>query len=153
MSTERRSRLVNYAWLRFPLAQFFRLLDLWEATLAARIEKLEGDGVERRSFFNESYSATLPPVEQRKIGEEFVWSEDEGGWWRVWREPRFITDPKARGLHHRLLQAQGLLTSVRLELEAQQREAGETELHMYASHVRELREALGAFGIDPCEVV
>lgn len=157
MTTEQRRRLVNYAWLRFPLAQFFRLLDLWETTIAARIEKLEADVVKRREFFDESYSATLPPVEKREAGEEFVWNEDDDegrrGWWRRWTEPRFIADPAAYALHHRLLQAQGLLSSVRLELEAQQREAGETELHMYASHVRELRDAVGAFGIDPCEVL
>lgn len=146
----------QFAELCFPLAQFLRLLDLWEATLAARIAQLEGDVVKRREFFDESHSATLPPVEQREPGEDFVWDDDGGdgpeGWWRVWTERRFTADPAAYALHHRLLQAQGLLSSIHLELEAQQRGAGEEPLFMLGMHVRELREALAAFGIDPCEV-
>lgn len=154
MTTEQ--RLVKYAWLRFSLAQFLRLLDLWEATIAARIAKLEGDVVRRREFFDESRSATRPPVERREPGEHYEWNDNEEagrvGWWRVWTEPRFTADPAARALHHRLLQAQGLLSTVRLELEAQQREAGGIDLHMIPANVRELRDALAAFGIDPCEV-
>lgn len=138
----------QFAGLRFPLAQFLRLLDLWEATLAARIEKLEGDVVKRREFFDESHSATLPPVEQREPGENFVWDDDGGdgpeGWWRVWTEPRFTAEPAAYALHHRLLQAQGLLSSIHLELEAQQRDAGAEPLFVLGMHVRELRDAVGA---------
>lgn len=146
----------QFAGLRFPLVQFLRLLDLWEATIAARIEKLEGDVVRRREFFDESHSATLPPVEQREPGEEFKWNDDpeqgREGWYRVWSEPRFTADLKAYALHHRLLQAQGLLSSIHLELEAQQRDAGEEPLFVLGMHVRELRDAVSAFGIDPCEV-
>lgn len=142
-----------YIGLRFPLAQFLRLLDLWEATIAARIEVLEGDE-QRREYFAESYSAVLPPPEAR---ESYEWNEDPDvrrpGWWRVTNTRRFELDRGAYQQHHRLLQAQGLLASVRLELDAQQREAKEgVELYAIPYDVRSLRDALAAFGVDPCEV-
>lgn len=139
------------------LAAFFQLLDVWVETINARLEAVESRvKVHRWIPGATSYSAPLPPVEP---GREREFDADSEQWFEEWEAPWFHVDEKAREEQHRLLQAKGLLRTIRESTEAHAEallSMRDNENKPYwpsagvlASSLRDVREALAAVSVDP----
>jgi len=139
------------------LAAFVSLLDLWAETIAARLEAVEARvKVHRWIPGATNYSAPLPPPEP---GREREFDADSEQWFEEWEAPWFHVDEKAREEQHRLLQAKGLLRTIRESTEAHSAALlamrdpdGQPywpSTGVLASSMRDVREALAAVGVDP----
>lgn len=139
------------------LAAFFALLDLWAETIAARLEAVESRvKVHRWIPGATNYSAPLPPLEP---GRERKFDADSEQWFEEFEAPWFEIDEKAREEQHRLLQARGILRTIRESTEAHsaallamRNPDGQPywpSTGVIASSLRDVREALAAVSVDP----
>lgn len=143
-----------------PLAAFFALLELWAETLRMRLAAVEAPvRVSQYCPGATNYSATPTRIYE---GSDLSFDDDCEQWYETHTAPLFEVKDDARQEQHRLLQALGLLRSIRESIDVQNHYWIQTRLDsrgstfavmVTATSVRDVREALGAVGIDPTLVI
>lgn len=141
-------------------AAFFAILDLWIEALKTRLAAVEKP-VQVSQYIRDAtnYSATPTRAHERS---DLHFDDEVEQWAETWMAPLFEVHNDARQEQHRLMLALGLLRATSEAMEAQraywnaQKNTDGTPLYslvVIATSVRDLRETLGAVGIDPTLVV